>query len=262
MDRYAVKNLFGIDGLNIAWYGIIIAIGMLLGGILAIYRCKKTGIDNDDVYTFAFIALPVCIICARIYYVAFEWDNYKNSLLDIFAINKGGLAIYGGVIGGVVTAVVYCKVKKLSFLSFADTFIPSLVLGQSIGRWGNFINQEAFGNIITEKRLQFFPYGVFIDELGEWHQATFFYESSLNLILFVIMIVSYPHFKRNGYMPALYMTGYGTIRFFVEGLRTDSLYIAAGLRVSQLLSVALVVGGIILLLYIKSRKTGEMSSGE
>lgn len=262
MDRYLIENLFGIEGLNIAWYGVIIAFGMLLGGALAICRCKKTGIDKDHIYNFALILIPVCIVCARAYYVIFEWDNYKDNLLDIFAINQGGLAIYGGVIGGVITAAIYCKVKKVSFLSFADTLMPSLVLGQSIGRWGNFVNQEAFGNLITNTRLQFFPYGVYIEELGEWHQATFFYESSLNFILLIVMLLVYPHFKRKGYLLTLYMIGYGAIRFFVEGLRTDSLYIVPGLRVSQLLSLVLVVGGLLLVGCIKKTQTARKGSDD
>lgn len=255
MDCYLAENLFGIDGLNIAWYGVIIALGMLLGGALAIFRCKNAGVDKDHIYNFGLILIPVSIVCARAYYVIFEWDNYKDNWLDIFAINQGGLAIYGGVIGGVITAAVYCKVKKISFLSFADILIPSLVLGQFIGRWGNYVNQEAFGNLITNTRLQFFPYGIYIEELGEWHQATFFYESSLNFILLITMLSVYPHLKQKGYLLSFYMIGYGTIRFFVEGLRADSLYIAPGLRVSQLLSLILVVGGLILVGHIKKSQT-------
>ena len=263
MDRYAVENLFGIEGLNIAWYGVIIAVGMLLGGALAVYRSKKTGVDKDHIYNFALIMIPVCIVCARAYYVIFEWDNYKDNLLDIFAIRQGGLAIYGGVIGGVIAAAIYCKVKKVSLLSFADTLIPSLVLGQAVGRWGNFVNQEAFGNLIEDIRLQFFPYGVYIERLDEWHQATFFYESSLNFILLIAMLVSYPHFKRKGYLLPFYMIGYGTIRFFVEGLRSDSLYLAPGLRVSQLLSLVLVVGGLLVIGYIvKSQKIKKAADNE
>ena len=105
----------------------------------------------------------------------FEWEQYKDNLLSVFQINKGGLAIYGGILGGVAVVLIYCKVKKLSFWSLADTLIPSLVLGQAIGRWGNFVNQEAYGNLITNPDLQFFPYGVYIEKLGQWHQATFFY---------------------------------------------------------------------------------------
>ena len=133
--------------------------------------------------------IPVCILCARAYYVLFEWEQYKDNLLSVFQINKGGLAIYAVVL-------IYCKVKELSFCSLADTLIPSLVLGQAIGRWGNFVNQETYGNLITNLDLQFFPYDVYIEELGQWHQATFFYESALNTLLLIVMLISYPHFRK------------------------------------------------------------------
>ncbi len=259
MNRYLIENLFGIEGLNIAWYGIIIVFGMFLGGALAVIRSRKTGIDKDHIYGFALAALPICIICARIYYVVFEWSNYKDELLSVFAINKGGLAIYGGVIGGVIAAVLYCKIKKISFLSFADTLIPSLVLGQSIGRWGNFVNQEAYGELITDSSLQFFPFGVYIENIGEWHQATFFYESALNALLLTIMLIVYPKLRRKGYLLSFYMIGYGAIRFFVEGLRTDSLYIIPGLRISQVLSAGLVLGGGIAIYLIRKYQNPERS---
>ncbi len=256
MDRFAIRNLFGIEGFNIAWYGIIIMTGAVLGCMLAVYRSKKTGIAKDHIYDFALLLIPVCTICARAYYVIFEWDNYKDDLLSIFQINKGGLAIYGGVIGGVIVTVLFCRIKKISFLSLADTVIPSLVLGQSIGRWGNFINQEAYGNEITNSHLQFFPYGVYIDEIGQWRQATFFYESSANALLLIAMLICYPKFKRKGYLLPFYMIGYGAIRFFVEGLRADSLYIIEGLRVSQLLSLFLIFGGVVAIFII--RKTQKL----
>ena len=119
----------------------------------------------------------------------FEWEQYKDNLLSVFQINKGGLAIYGGILGGVAVVLIYCKVKELSFWSLADTLIPSLVLGQAIGRWGNFVNQETYGNLITNLDLQFFPYDVYIEELGQWHQATFFYESALNTLLLIVMLI-------------------------------------------------------------------------
>ena len=190
MNHYAVENLFGIEGLNIAWYGIIITFGMILGFMLALRRCKKTGVEPDHLYNLVLWLIPVCILCARAYYVLFEWEQYKDNLLSVFQINKGGLAIYGGILGGVAVVLIYCKVKKLSFWSLADTLIPSLVLGQAIGRWGNFVNQEAYGNLITNPDLQFFPYGVYIEELGQWHQATFFYESALNTLLLIVMLIS------------------------------------------------------------------------
>ena len=216
MNRYAIENLFGIEGLNIAWYGIIIACGMVLGFALAIYRCRKTGINKEHIYNLALWLIPVCIICARAYYVIFEWDNYKNDLLSVFEINRGGLAIYGGVLGGVAVALIYCKVKRISFWSLADTLMPSLVLGQAIGRWGNFVNQEAYGNQITNPSLCFFPYGV--------------------------------------YLLPFYMIGYGTIRLFVEGLRSDSLYLLPGIRVSQVLSGCLIILGIVILFIIRKRQ--------
>ena len=191
MNRYAIENLFGIEGLNIAWYGLIIACGMVLGFALAIYRCRKTGINKEHIYDLALWLIPVCIICARAYYVIFEWDNYKNDLLSVFEINRGGLAIYGGVLGGVAVALIYCKVKRISFWSLADTLMPSLVLGQAIGRWGNFVNQEAYGNQITNPSLCFFPYGVYIEEIDQWRQATFFYESALNLALLTAMLPAF-----------------------------------------------------------------------
>ena len=135
--------------------------------------------------------IPVCILCARAYYVLFEWEQYKDNLLSVFQINKGGLAIYGGILGGVAVVLIYCKVKKLSFWSLADTLIPSLVLGQAIGRWGNFVNQEAYGNQITNPSLCFFPYGVYIEEIDQWRQATFFYESALNLALLTAMLPAF-----------------------------------------------------------------------
>ena len=241
MSKYLIENLFGIEGWNIAWYGVIIACGMLLGLALAVYRAKKENIHSDVLYDFLLIAAPVAILCARAYYVIFEWGSYADDPVKILAIWEGGLAIYGGVI----TPLVFCRIKKLSFLQFADLLLPSLVLGQSIGRWGNFMNQEAYGNLITDPRLQFFPYGVFIEETQQWHQATFFYESFSDAILLVVMLLCYPRFKRQGYLIPMYMIGYGVIRFAVEGLRTDSLYLLPGLRVSQLLSVILIVTGVI-----------------
>mgnify|MGYP000891829501 CR=1 FL=1 len=157
---------------------------------------QKNGVEPDHLYNLVLWLIPVCILCARAYYVLFEWEQYKDNLLSVFQINKGGLAIYGGILGGVAVVLIYCKVKELSFWSLADTLIPSLVLGQAIGRWGNFVNQETYGNLITNLDLQFFPYDVYIEELGQWHQATFFYESALNTLLLIVMLISYPHFRK------------------------------------------------------------------
>lgn len=250
-DKYFVENMFGIEGFNIAWYGVIIAFGMVLGVLLAMYRAKKRSIKPDIILDFVLLALPFAIICARAYYVIFEWDSYVDNPLKIFAINEGGLAIYGGVIGGFIAALVFSKLKKIPFLTLVDLAVPSLILGQAIGRWGNFVNQEAFGNIITNPKLQFFPFAVYIEELGQWHQATFFYESSWNMILLAIVLVLSHKRVKDGTLLSTYFIGYGLGRFLIEGLRTDSLYILPGIRVSQMLSLILIAIGIVLLILIK-----------
>lgn len=251
MSKYAIENLFGIKGFNIAWYGIIIACGMLLGIVLAAQTTKKSGYKTDLVVDFILLALPFAIICARAYYVIFEWSNYSSSPLKIFAIREGGLAIYGGVIGGLIAALIFSKINKFSFWELIDITVPSLILGQAIGRWGNFINQEAYGNLIVNPSLQFFPYGVYIERLSEWHQATFFYESMWNLLIFIVLIIYKRKAKYNGDIFARYLIGYGTGRFLIEGLRTDSLYLFPGMRVSQLLSLLLIVSGIAFLIIRK-----------
>ena len=256
MSQYLFENLFGIDGWNIAWYGVIIAVGMVLGVMLAIYRTRKQGLKEDLIFDFILIALPVAIICARGYYVIFEWDSYSGDILSIFKIWKGGLAIYGGVIGGLVTAILFCRHHKFPLFRFLDLVVPSLVLGQAIGRWGNFVNQEAFGNLVENSSLQFFPYAVYIDALGEWHQATFFYESMWNVCLLVAMLIVSRKEPKTGTMTCMYFVFYGLGRFLIEGLRTDSLYIISGIRASQVLSLLLILGG--MLLYVVFVRRNKM----
>ena len=251
MNKYAFEDIFGIQGFNIAWYGVIIACGMLLGVVLATQAAKRRDYKTDLIIDFIMLALPVAILCARAYYVIFEWSSYSKNLIKIFAIWEGGLAIYGGVIGGIIAALVFSKMNKLPFWELIDIAVPSLILGQAIGRWGNFVNQEAYGNLITNPSLQFFPYGVYIQKLTQWHQATFFYESMWNLLIFIVLILYKRKAKYNGDIFARYLIGYGTGRFFIEGLRTDSLYLLPGMRVSQLLSLILIVSGVIFLIIRK-----------
>lgn len=256
MSKYLIENLFGIEGWSIAWYGVIIAVGMVLGVILAIYRARKQGLKDDLIFDFILLALPIAIICARGYYVIFEWDSYSGDILSIFKIWKGGLAIYGGVIGGLVTAILFCRHHKFPLFRFLDLVVPSLVLGQAIGRWGNFVNQEAFGNLVENSSLQFFPYAVYIDALGEWHQATFFYESMWNVCLLVAMLIISRKEPKTGTMTCMYFVFYGLGRFLIEGLRTDSLYIISGIRASQVLSLLLILGG--MLLYVVFVRRNKM----
>ena len=251
MNRLAVTNLFGIQGLNIAWYGVIIACGLLLGIWLASYRAKKRGWSSDLVLDFILLAVPLAIIGARAYYVAFEWEYFAAAPAKIIAINEGGLAIYGAVIGGFLAAFLFSKAAKFPFLKLIDLVIPSLILGQAMGRWGNFINQEAFGALVTNPNLQFFPLAGYIQSLGEWHQATFFYESFCNVILLVITLQLGRKGVKDGTLLATYFIGYGTVRAVIEGLRTDSLYLFGTIRISQLLSALLVLVGITLLVLIK-----------
>ena len=251
MDRFAVINLFGIQELNIAWYGVIIASGLLLGISLASMRARRRGWASDLVLDFILLAVPLAIIVARAYYVAFEWEYFSAAPTKIIAINEGGLAIYGAVIGGFLAAFLFTKAAKFPFLKLLDLIIPSLILGQAIGRWGNFINQEAFGALITDPKLQFFPLAVYIQSLGEWHQATFFYESFCNSILLVIVLLLSRKGVKDGTLLATYFIGYGIARTVIEGLRTDSLYLFGTIRVSQVLSAALVVVGIVMLILIK-----------
>ena len=254
MDRFAVINLFGIQGLNIAWYGVIIASGLLLGIVLASMRAHRRGWSSDLVLDFILLAVPLAIIGARAYYVAFEWEYFSANPGLIIAINQGGLAIYGAVIGGFLAAFIFSKAAKFPFLKLIDLVIPSLILGQAIGRWGNFVNQEAYGALITNPNLQFFPLAVYIRSLGEWHQATFFYESFCNSILLVITLLLGRKGVKDGTLLATYFIGYGLARAVIEGFRTDSLYLFANVRISQVLSAVLVLVGILLLVLIKKGK--------
>ena len=229
IDKSYIKQ-FMFETFDTPRYGVIIAVGMVLGVILAIYRARKQGLKDDLIFDFILLALPIAIICARGYYVIFEWDSYSGDILSIFKIWKGGLAIYGGVIGGLVTAILFCRHHKFPLFRFLDLVVPSLVLGQAIGRWGNFVNQEAFGNLVENSSLQFFPYAVYIDALGEWHQATFFYESMWNVCLLVAILIVSRKEPKTGTMTCMYFVFYGLGRFLIEGLRTDSLYIISGIR--------------------------------
>ena len=254
MDRFAVVNLFGIQGLNIAWYGVIIASGLILGILIGTLRARKRGWSSDLVLDFILLAIPLAIIGARAYYVAFEWDYFAAYPERIIAINQGGLAIYGAVIGGFLAAFLFSKAAKFPFLKLIDLVIPSLILGQAIGRWGNFINQEAYGALITNPGLQFFPLAVYIEAIGEWHQATFFYESVCTAILFVVTLLLGRKNAKDGTLLATYFIGYGIARTVIEGLRTDSLYLFGTIRVSQALSALLVLVGIALLVLIRTGK--------
>ena len=235
------KTGLAVFGFELRWYGMLIAAGVLCAVLLAVKREKTLGVPKDTALNIALACVPAGIICARIYYVVFSWENYAGSLKDIFNLRQGGLAVYGGVIGGVLAGAVYSAVKKIKIARLADLAAPSLALGQCIGRWGNFFNQEAYGRAILDPKMQFFPLGVYIDGSG-WHYAAFFYESLWCAMIVVALLTGERKkiFKKSGDIALWYLLLYAAERSFVEGLRTDSLYIGP-LRVSQLVSVAVMI---------------------
>lgn len=234
--------------IHLYWYAIIIAAGMFTAIAIAFREFKKHSISTDDLSDFVLWAIPLGILGARCYYVIFEWDYYSKHLSKIAAIWEGGLAIYGGIIVGAIVAIVWCKLKKVPFLWFADVATCGLFIAQSMGRWGNFINAEAYGGATD------LPWGMTVNGQGPVH-PTFLYESLWN---FVGFIISYFVIRRlsetDGYSFAYYLVWYGVGRFFIEGLRADSLYIFGNIRVSQVVAFVSIFIGMGVLFYIKSRK--------
>ncbi len=232
-------NRTGIElfGLTVHWYGVILVLGIALGVALAWVREKRMGLPKETTLDLALICIPAAIVGARIYFVIFSWENYADGpWWKVFAIWEGGLAIYGGIIAGVFAGWIYSRVKHLSFGKLTDLVAPSIALGQAIGRWGNYVNQEAHGALVENPSLQFFPMSVLID--GEWYYATFFYESMwCFLIVAVLLFMEHKRkFRKDGDEFFAYVFLYALERGIVEGLRTDSLYIGS-VRVSQALSL-------------------------
>lgn len=249
VDRVA----FEIFGTPIYWYAIIIVMGMIIGVSIALFLAKRKGFVVDDILDIVLWVLPLAIIGARLYYVITDWDA-SWTFQRIFAIRDGGLAIYGGIIAGAITAVVVMKVKKMTardIIKILDCLVVGVIIGQAIGRWGNFVNMEAHGGLIANEALHFFPFGVLIG--GKWYYATFFYESMWNLIGFVgLLILNIKKPKWTGVSTLSYFIYYGLGRSWIEGLRTDSLYflkniLGETIRISQALSIILVIVGVALL---------------
>ena len=256
---------FTVFGIEIAYYGVIIALGMLAGALVAYREAKKTGQKVDDYIDFTLYTLIAAIIGARIYYVIFEWDYYSAHPLEIFNLRAGGLAIYGGVMASALTLFIFTKVKKLKFWLMADTAVQGLIIGQTIGRWGNFFNREAFGGYtdslfamqlpvseakgITQELIEHL---VTIDGVSYVQvHPTFLYEGTWNLLLFIGICLYKRHKKFDGEIFAIYLMGYGVGRFIIEGLRTDQLVIKAlgGIAASQVLSIILIVLAVAFVIY-------------
>lgn len=242
---------FTAFGLEVRWYGVLIASALLIGLLIAIKRASKYGIDPDIILDFFLYMTPAIIVGARLYYVIFSYDYYVAHPEEILATWHGGLAIHGGIIAGVIVAIILCRVKKISFFALADVVIPALPLGQAIGRWGNFINQEAYGSQTD------LPWAITVNDaaLGiiKVH-PTFLYESVWNVLLFGFLFFYEDRIKKvDGELLFVYLGLYSVGRFFIEGLRTDSLMFM-GLRTAQLISFALFVVGIGGLWYLRKNK--------
>lgn len=265
-----------VFGFEIAYYGMIIGLGVVAGILMAAHEAKRTKQNPETYYDLAIYAVILSVIGARIYYVVFSWDQYKNDLLSIFNIRQGGLAIYGGVITAIIVVIVFAHVKKLSFWQLADTAVLGLISGQIIGRWGNFFNREAFGEYtdnllamrlpmdavrysdVTETMLE---HAEVVDGISYIQvHPTFLYESLWNLGVLLILLCWRKRKKFEGEIFLMYLFGYGVGRAWIEGLRTDQLLIPGiGWPVSQVLAVVLVVVSATLIVMIRSKKKKELS---
>ena len=236
---------FSIGNFSIYWYGIIIAIGLTLALLYGIRECKKVGLNLDDFYNMVLICIPSAIICARIYYVIFSFDMYKDDLLSVFDIRNGGIAIYGGIIGTFLAILIYCRTKHIKLGIPLDMLAVGLLVGQAIGRWGNFVNAEAYGAATTLPWAMTIESG--IHTVAESVHPTFLYESLWNAAGIIVLLLFKKHKKFDGEVFSLYMIWYGLGRMLIEGLRADSLYIGS-IRVSQLLSLIILATGLILII--------------
>lgn len=246
-----------IGSFSIYWYGVIIAVGAFLGLYIAMRESDRLGLKKDLFVDLVVFAIPISILFARIYYVTFEWERYAGGpWWKVFAVWEGGIAIHGALIGAVLTAVVFARVKKIPFWQLADIGAPSLILGQAIGRWGNFMNQEAHGGVITNQSVIDTHYTLLPDFImnqmcidGAYYYPTFLYESLWNILVLVILLWLRRKNPIRGTVFLTYLAAYSVGRFFIEGMRTDSLYIVGNLRTAQFISILLIVGAVILIIY-------------
>ena len=244
------RYIFG----SLPWYSVLILCGIVTAVLLCLREEKRLALREDTVIDLALRVVPAGIIGARLYYVAFSFHLFADDLLSILYIWQGGLAIYGGIIGGLTAILIFSHRRNLPPLLLTDMIVPGLALAQCIGRWGNYFNMEAYGRVITDAAWQFFPAGVLIPGAGGqyvWHMATFFYESMWNLLVFLMLwFVVRKHSRTTGVVTLWYMLLYGVGRTCIEGLRTDSL-MTGSLRVSQVLSLLLAIGAAVSLLFIR-----------
>ncbi|UVJ06050.1 prolipoprotein diacylglyceryl transferase [Staphylococcus aureus] len=250
--NYIDPVAFNLGPLSVRWYGIIIAVGILLGYFVAQRALVKAGLHKDTLVDIIFYSALFGFIAARIYFVIFQWPYYVENPSEIIKIWHGGIAIHGGLIGGFIAGVIVCKVKNLNPFQIGDIVAPSIILAQGIGRWGNFMNHEAHGGPVSRAFLEQLHLPNFIIENmyinGQYYHPTFLYESIWDVAGFIILVNIRKHLKL-GETFFLYLTWYSIGRFFLEGLRTDSLMLTSNIRVAQLVSILLILISISLIVY-------------
>lgn len=244
MDRVA----FTIFGIDVMWYGILMATGMILGTYLALKEAKRVGILEDDVLNLAIFAIPAGVLGARLYYVIFNWGFYSQNPSQILNFRGGGMAIHGALIGGILAGLIYTRLKKINFFKMADIALIGMPLAQAIGRWGNYINGEAHGGTTN------LPWGIMVD--GVKVHPTFLYESIWDFGIFIFLWMFRKKKKYEGQVAVYYIILYSLGRFFIEGLRTDSLMIGP-LRMAQVISLVGVIGGIIAHIYLSKKNNNK-----
>lgn len=259
--EFNVGKSFNVFGLEIAFYGIIIALGIIIAVAVCIYDVKKKGQSTDLYMDYALFGMLGAIVGARLYYVIFEWDYYGKHPAEIFNLRAGGLAIYGGIIGATLVLLLFCKIKKAKPLQMLDTIVIGLLIGQIVGRWGNFFNREAYGGFTDCLFAMQIPVNdapvvnsdMIVNVNGSYYvqvHPTFLYESFFNLLLLIVIFIFRDKKKFDGENLCRYLCGYGLIRFFIEGMRTDQLQIK-GVAVSQVLSAVLFVGALITVVVVR-----------
>jgi phosphatidylglycerol:prolipoprotein diacylglycerol transferase len=247
---------FQLGPIAVHWYGIIMGSAIFFGLWLAMREAKRQGLHPDLFVDLILWAVPISIIGARTYYVIFEWNQYRDNPVGMIAVWEGGLAIHGALIAATLTGIVFARVKKISFWQLADIAAPSIILGQAIGRWGNFMNQEAHGGPVSESFISIFPQFIqtqmFID--GQYYHPTFLYESMWNLLVFAaLLFLRRQDWIKRGEIFLSYLMMYSIGRFFVEGLRTDSLMLTDTIRMAQFISVLIVAGAAFLIFWRRKR---------
>ncbi|MBE7022215.1 MAG: prolipoprotein diacylglyceryl transferase [Ruminococcaceae bacterium] len=249
---FTLSRGFTFFGLTIHWYGILIALGIVLAYLYGKKKAKERDISSESLLDIILLGLPSAIIGARLYYVIFSWADYRDDFLSVFKIWEGGLAIYGGIIGAFISTLVYCRVKKLPLAKILDVCAFGLLIGQILGRWGNFVNAEAYGSLTETAllRMQLVDRGITV-------HPTFLYESLWNLMVFFLLHVYEKRRLFDGEIFLAYLSAYGTGRFFIEGMRQDSLWLGP-VRISQCVAALCVVLGVIFIIRGRRRARRQM----